>query len=73
MKLNVSTNFMRKIIAKIIMKVIKKKLGYKVNLELNELSFSVIDGEVHLHTNVDARLDKEEFNKIIKMATQEES
>lgn len=73
MKLNVSTKFMRKAISTIISKIIKKKLGYKVDLQLNELSFDIIDGEVHLHTNVDAKLDKEEFNKIINLAMKGES
>ena len=72
MKLNLSTKIMRAIVAKIITKTIKKKLGYKINIQLNELSAELIDGEVHVHTNVDAELGKDDFSKLIKSLSKEE-
>lgn len=66
LKLKLSTKFMRGIIAKIISKAIYNKLGYKIDIELNEIVIEMIDGKVHLHTNVDASIDNEEFKNIVK-------
>ena len=66
MKLKLSTRFMRNIVAKLIAKMIHKKTGYKVSIYLNELDISVIDGETHISTNVEAKLSSNEFMKIIK-------
>lgn len=66
MKLKLSTKFMRGIIAKLVTKLIRKKFGYNVEIQLNELDVTYVDGKAHLHTNVDLELNNEEFMKIIK-------
>lgn len=66
MKVKLSTKFMRNIVSKLIAKAIYKKYGYKVNIQLNELDVSVIDGETSINTNVEVKLDSQEFMKIIK-------
>ncbi len=66
MKLKLSTKFMRNIVAKLIARAIYKKTGYRVNIQLNELDVSVIDGETHISTNVEAKLSSNEFMKIMK-------
>ena len=66
MKVKLSTKFMRGIVSKILAKVIYKKLGYKVNIQLNDLDISVIDGETKILTNVEVSLDSGEFMKIVK-------
>ena len=66
MKLKLSTKFMRNIAAKVIAKAIYKKTGCRVDIQLNELDISIIDGEAHISTNVEAKLNSEEFNKIVK-------
>lgn len=65
MKLNISTKLLKGIIAKIVTKIIRDKLGYGINLTINELNAEMIDGEVHLHVNVDGNMSKEEFGKLI--------
>lgn len=66
MKLNLSSKFMRNIVAKLLSKTIYKKTGCKVDIQLNELKVSVIDGDTFVSTSVEARLDNHEFAKIIK-------
>lgn len=66
MKIKLSTKFMRNIVSKLIAKSIYKKTGYKVDIHLNDLDISVIDGETNISTNVEVRLDNKEFVKIMK-------
>ena len=66
MKLKLSTKFMRNIAAKLISKAIYKKTGCKVNIQLDELDVSVIDGETRIKTNVEVKLNSNEFNKIME-------
>lgn len=49
-----------------ITKAIQKKLGYKVDIQLNELSAEAVNGQAQLHVNVDAKLDSDEFKKILE-------
>lgn len=66
MKVKLTTKFMRNIVSKLIAKAIYKKYGYKVNIQLNDLDISVIDGDTKINTNVEVTLDNKEFMKIIK-------
>lgn len=66
MKLKLSTKFMRGLVAKLIAKFIYKKLGYKINIQLNELDVSVIDGETSINTNVEIKMDSKEFMNLMK-------
>ena len=66
MKLKLSTKFMKGVVSKLIAKALYKKLGYKVDIQLNDINVEFIDGETSIHADVDLRLDKEEFTKLIK-------
>lgn len=66
MKVKLSTKFMRNIVAKLIARTIYKKYGYKVDIQLNDLDISVIDGETSVNTNVEIKLNSSEFMKLIK-------
>lgn len=66
MKLKLSTKFMKGMVSKLIAKALYKKLGYKVDIQLNDINVEFIDGEISIHADVDLRLDKEEFTKLIK-------
>lgn len=68
LKLTLSTKFMRGIVAKFISKALIKKFGYDIDIQIKEIGVEVIGGRVHIHTNVDAEIDKDEFAKIIKSA-----
>lgn len=66
LKLKLSTRFMRGIVTKIISKVIFKKFGYQIDIQLNKIEIENIDGRIHLHADVEAEMDSNEFMKIIK-------
>lgn len=66
MKLKLSTRFMRNIVSKLIARTIYKKYGYKVDIQLNDLDVSMIDGETKVSTNVEVKLNSSEFMKIMK-------
>ncbi len=66
MKLNLSTRFMRGVAAKIISKFIKKKTGCKVNVYLSEIKLDMLDGQTHVHLNIDADMGSDEFKKLLK-------
>lgn len=66
MKVKLSTKFMRNIVSKLIARTIYKKYGYKVDIQLNDLDISVIDGETSVNTNVEIKLSSSEFMKIVK-------
>lgn len=65
MKLKLTTKFMRGIVSKLIEKSIYKKYGCIVNVQLNDLDISIIDGETTINTNVEAKISSEEFKKIM--------
>ena len=66
MELKLSTKFMRTIASKLIAKFIYKKYGYKVNVQLNDLDISVIDGETKLNANVEMTANSNEFMKMMR-------
>ena len=65
MKLKLSTNFMKRIVSKLIAKSIYKKYGCKVNVQLDELDINIIDGETTINANVEAKINSDEFRKMM--------
>ena len=65
MNINLTTNLMRKAVSKVIEKVIYKKCGYEVNIQLNELAVTMVDGETKIRTNVELNLSSDEFKRIL--------
>ena len=66
LKIGLSTKLMRGIVSKLISKLVQKKLGYKVDIQLNGVEVEMRDEKIHLHLNVDADLNKDDFVEIIK-------
>lgn len=72
MKLNLGTRFMRKIAAKLLVKFVKKQLGVNIQLDLNELKFTYLNGDVVIKTDLELKLDKIEAKKILKQLDEDE-
>lgn len=66
MLIKLRTKFMRKVVSKLIGKAIQSKTGYKVNIQFNDLEASFNDGEITINANLEVKMDKQEFMKIIK-------
>ena len=66
MLIKLRTKLMRKVVSKLIGKAIQTKTGYKVDIQFNELEASFNDGEITINANLEAKMDKQEFMKILK-------
>lgn len=60
-----SSKMMKGILTKIVEKKIYEKLGYKIDIQLNDLQVDMIDGEIKAHLNVDAKMAKDEFERLM--------
>lgn len=65
-EMKINSKFMRTVVSKLIKMALKKKLGYEVDVKIEELNATVIDGKAHVHLNADAELEKNELTKILK-------
>lgn len=66
LKIKLTTNKIAKgLLTTILNKIIHKKLGYDIDVQLNDVNVTVVDGKVHLHIDVDAETTKDEFMKIV--------
>lgn len=64
--LKLSTKFMKGIVAKIISKKVYKKLGYKIDIQLNDVQVDTINGDVRLHVDVDTKMGRTEFERLME-------
>lgn len=72
MKLNLGSKFMRRVASKLISKYLSKSLGYKVRIDLNKLNVNFDDGDTIIKTDLELRMDKHEFKKLISKVDVEE-
>ena len=66
MLLKLRTKFMRNVVSKLIGKAIESKIGYKINIQFNDLEANFKDGEITISAQLDAKMDKQEFMKLLK-------
>lgn len=71
LKIKLSTKFMKGLVAKIISKRIYKQLGYKIDIQLNDVQIDVVDGDVQIHLDVDGKMNKTEFIRIMERIDEE--
>ena len=64
--LKLSTKFTKGIVAKIISRNVYKKLGYKVDIQLNDVRIDTVNGDVKLHIDADAKMNKTEFDRLME-------
>ena len=66
MLINLKSKFMRKVVSKLLSKSIKSKTGYEIDVQFDELNASFEDGEITVKANLEAKMSKDEFMKILK-------
>lgn len=72
-ELKITSKLMRNMIAKVISRIIRKKLGYKIDIQINDAIIArITDGEAHVHLNIDAKMNSDEFVKVTKIIDSEE-
>lgn len=65
-KMSFKGTFLKPIITKFISKFIKKKYGANVEIRINEIDISSMDGETYFNLNIDGKMKNEELMKILK-------
>ena len=66
MLINLKSKFMRKVVSKLLSKSIKSKTGYEIDVQFDELNASFEDGEITVKANLEAKMSKDEFMKILE-------
>jgi hypothetical protein len=66
LKISLSNGLMTGMVTKLLTKLISKKLGYKIDIQLNDLKINVVDSKAHVHVNVDAEMNNDDFMNLIK-------
>ena len=65
-EMKIKSAFTTGLISKVLKKMLKKKLGVDIEICLNEIAVSVVDGKTHAHIDADCELQKEQLLKLMK-------
>lgn len=65
-EMKIESKFTTGIVSKIAEIAVRKKIGYDVEIGLNELRTTVLDGDTHIHLDVDLKLNKNELSELLK-------
>lgn len=65
-EMKIVSGFTRGIISKLVKVLLRKKLGYDIDIQLNKIDVTIVDGKSHVHLDLDAELEKEELLKLLK-------
>lgn len=63
--MKIESKFLTGIIARFIKKTVSKKLGYDIDLNINSIRVKIDDEHARAHLDVDARMPKEAFGKLV--------
>lgn len=64
--LKVSSKFMKGFVANMVSKKIYKKFGCKVDIQFKDITIDTVNGEVMIHVNGDAKINKTEFERLLE-------
>ncbi len=67
-EMKIESKFTTGIVSKIARKVVQEKLGYDVDIQLNGIRTTILDGKTHIHLDLDVELSKEELGKLLKQS-----
>lgn len=71
-KFNLGSKFMRRLASKLIVKYIRKHFECNTELDLNELKFTYVDGDVVIKTDLEFRVKRHDVKKILSKLDDEE-
>ena len=72
LKFNLGSKFMRRLASKLIVKYIKKHFECNTELDLNELRFTYVDGDIVVKTDLEFRLNRHDVKKILSQLDTDE-
>lgn len=47
-------------------KIIKRKTGYEIDIKFDDLTFETVNGRVYLDARINAEMDGDEFERMMK-------
>lgn len=65
-EMRIVSGFTKGLLSKLIKMLLRKKVGIDIDLQLNTIEATVVDGKTHVHLDVDAELEKEELVALLK-------
>lgn len=65
-EMRIESKFATNIVSQLIKVVLRKRFGYNVDVQLNAITTTIMDGKTHVHLDMDAELNKDELAKILK-------
>ena len=65
-EMRLESKHIRGFVSKLIKKGLKKLCGYDIDVDLNNFRTTVIDGNTHLHLDVDLELSENDFTEILE-------
>lgn len=65
-EMKITSGFARGLISKLVKRALRKKFGLDINIQLNAIEATIIDGKTHVHLDLDADLEKEELLNVLK-------
>lgn len=66
MRINLKTNFGKKIVSKMVSKYLSKKTGCQMSIKFDSLDVDVVNGKTRILTNVEINFKNEDFKQILK-------
>ena len=66
LKLKITSKLMKNLLTKLISKTLFKKIGSEMDIQINDISIENVDGELSIHADIDGKMSKDEFIKLIK-------
>ena len=64
--MKITSKFTTSLLSKVVEMALSKKLGYKVDIQINDIEATIDNGKAHVHVNIDAEVNSNDFTKIIK-------
>ena len=73
MKVKLYTNFVKGIVSKVLSKMIAKKIGHNVQIHIDEFELDEHLGEIKLTAKVEAKMNTDDFLKVVGIFEEDES
>lgn len=65
-EMKITSKFTTGLLSKVLTRLLKRKLGCGIDICLNSITVSIVDGKTHAHLDVECDIPKEDLAKILK-------
>lgn len=64
-EVKIKSKFLTALLSKLIRSVLRKKLGGDIDLRLNEVLATVVDGQVQVHLDADCKIKQSDITRLL--------